>query len=163
MIHLSALIRDIPKENNFFALLLLYIGMIYAISTLALVHDDLLTNTTKLCTSLEVNMTGQYTLKSNVYGFGVLMLELFAWHKPFDRYDITGLGYLCINDHRCDGVNVCVVVLSLSEQSIVQWATPQLTGINVLGKMVYPTLPSTCPLALCVQVGHHLLPHTDSL
>lgn len=33
----------------------------------------------------EVAMSGQYTLKSDVYGFGVVMLELISGRKPFDR------------------------------------------------------------------------------
>jgi len=33
----------------------------------------------------EVVMSGQYTLKSDVFSFGVIMLELLSGRKPFDR------------------------------------------------------------------------------
>ena len=33
----------------------------------------------------EVGMSGQYTLKSDVFSFGVIMLELLSGRKPFDR------------------------------------------------------------------------------
>ncbi|GKC44377.1 STRUBBELIG-receptor family 7-like protein isoform X2, partial [Tanacetum coccineum] len=33
----------------------------------------------------KVSMSGQYTIKSDVYGFSVTMLELLTGRKPFDR------------------------------------------------------------------------------
>ncbi|KAJ9559943.1 hypothetical protein OSB04_005103 [Centaurea solstitialis] len=86
----------------------------------------------------EVSMSGQYTVKSDVYGFGVTMLELVTGRKPFDRSRTR------------------------AEQCLVQWATPQLHDMDALGKMVDPALNGLYPvkslsrfadvIALCVQV-----------
>ncbi|GKD73362.1 STRUBBELIG-receptor family 7-like protein isoform X2 [Tanacetum coccineum] len=35
----------------------------------------------------KVSMSGQYTIKSDVYGFSVTMLELLTGRKPFDRIE----------------------------------------------------------------------------
>ncbi|KAJ9568466.1 hypothetical protein OSB04_004432 [Centaurea solstitialis] len=85
----------------------------------------------------EVSMSGQYTIKSDVYGFGVTMLELLTGRQPFDSSRIR------------------------SEQSLVRWATPQLHDIDSLAKMVDPALKGLYPvkslsrfadvIALCVQ------------
>ncbi|XP_074563005.1 protein STRUBBELIG-RECEPTOR FAMILY 6-like [Curcuma longa] len=85
----------------------------------------------------EVSMSGQYTLKSDVYNFGVVMLELLTGRKPFDSSRTR------------------------SEQSLVRWATPQLHDIDALDRMVDPGLKGLYPakslsrfadvIALCVQ------------
>ncbi|TVU37911.1 hypothetical protein EJB05_11254 [Eragrostis curvula] len=85
----------------------------------------------------EVTMSGQYSLKSDVYCFGVVMLELLTGRKPFDRSRPR------------------------SEQSLVRWATPQLHDIDALDSMVDPALQGLYPskslsrfadaIALCVQ------------
>ncbi|KAK7381928.1 hypothetical protein VNO80_00496 [Phaseolus coccineus] len=85
----------------------------------------------------EVGMSGQYTLKSDVFSFGVIMLELLSGRKPFDSSRPR------------------------SEQGLVRWATPQLHDIDALAKMVDPVLEGLYPvkslsrfadvIALCVQ------------
>lgn len=85
----------------------------------------------------EFAMTGIYTVKSNVYSFGVVMLELLTGRKPLDSSKPR------------------------SEQSLVRWATPQLHDIDALAKMVDPALDGMYPakslsrfadvISLCVQ------------
>ncbi|KAG6529281.1 protein STRUBBELIG-RECEPTOR FAMILY 6-like [Zingiber officinale] len=85
----------------------------------------------------EVAMSGQYTLKSDVYNFGVVMLELLTGRKPFDSSRTR------------------------ADQSLVRWATPQLHDIDALDSMVDPGLKGLYPakslsrfadvIAVCVQ------------
>ncbi|KAG0451740.1 hypothetical protein HPP92_026099 [Vanilla planifolia] len=85
----------------------------------------------------EATMLGQYTAKSDVYSFGVVMLELLTGRKSFDSSRPR------------------------PEQSLVQWATPQLHDIDALDRMVDPELKGLYPqkslsrfadvIALCVQ------------
>uniref|UniRef100_A0A0D9VUZ7 Protein kinase domain-containing protein n=1 Tax=Leersia perrieri TaxID=77586 RepID=A0A0D9VUZ7_9ORYZ len=85
----------------------------------------------------EVTMSGQYTQKSDIYSFGVVMLELLTGRKAFDRSQ------------------------PWPQQSLVRWATPQLHDIDALDQMVDPALEGLYPakslsrfadaIALCVQ------------
>ncbi|KAK3220650.1 hypothetical protein Dsin_014620 [Dipteronia sinensis] len=61
----------------------------------------------------KVAMSGQYTLKSDDYGFGVVMLELLTGCNPFDSSRPR------------------------TEQSFVRWATPQLHDTDALAKLKY--------------------------
>ncbi|KAL8135836.1 hypothetical protein AgCh_010441 [Apium graveolens] len=83
----------------------------------------------------EVAMSAQYTIKNDVYSFGVSMLELLSGRKSFDR--------------------------PRSEQSLVRWETLQLHDIDALAKMVDSALNWLYPvkslsrfadvIALCAQ------------
>eukprot|EP00250_Pteridium_aquilinum_P007281 c17032_g1_i1 orf=332-2416(-) len=85
----------------------------------------------------EFAMSGIFSAKSDVYSFGVVMLELLTGRKPLDSSR------------------------SRSEQSLVRWATPQLSDIDALSRMVDPALKGIYPakslarfadvIALCVQ------------
>ncbi|XP_051147675.1 protein STRUBBELIG-RECEPTOR FAMILY 7-like [Andrographis paniculata] len=85
----------------------------------------------------KVSMSGRRTVKSDVYSFGVVLLELLTGRKQFDGSRPR------------------------SEQSLVQWATPQLHDIDALSKMADPDLSGLYPIkslssfaeaiALCVQ------------
>ncbi|EPS69681.1 hypothetical protein M569_05081 [Genlisea aurea] len=85
----------------------------------------------------EFSLSGIYTVKTDVYSFGVAMLELLTGRKPLDSSRVR------------------------TEQSLVRWATPQLHDIDALAGMVDPSLDGMYPakslsrladiIALCVQ------------
>nr|XP_043635705.1 protein STRUBBELIG-RECEPTOR FAMILY 7-like isoform X2 [Erigeron canadensis] len=97
----------------------------------------------------EVSMSGNYTIKSDIFSFGVTMLELLTGRKPFDSSRTR------------------------AEQSLVRWATPQLHDMDALAKMVDPTLKGLYPvkslsrfadvIALCVQVEPEFRPPMSEL
>ncbi|KAG6579708.1 Protein STRUBBELIG-RECEPTOR FAMILY 5, partial [Cucurbita argyrosperma subsp. sororia] len=85
----------------------------------------------------ECTQGSSYTMKSDIYSLGVVMLELLTGRMPYD----SGKAKM--------------------EQCLVRWATPQLHDIDALDKMVDPALRGLYPpksvsrfadiIALCVQ------------
>ncbi|KAJ6825505.1 protein STRUBBELIG-RECEPTOR FAMILY 3-like isoform X1 [Iris pallida] len=70
----------------------------------------------------ELNDSGSCTDKSDIYSFGIVMLELLTGRKPYDRSRPR------------------------EERYLVQWASSQLYDINALSRMVDPSIGGKFPM-----------------
>ncbi|XP_074268300.1 protein STRUBBELIG-RECEPTOR FAMILY 5 isoform X1 [Silene latifolia] len=111
---------------------------------LALFYQDATENLAAGYSAPECTKGSAYTYKSDIYSFGVVMLELLTGRMPFDSSKPR------------------------AEQYLVQWATPQLHDIDSLERMVDPALRGLYPpksisrfadiIAQCVQVEPEFRP-----
>ncbi|KAJ8762309.1 hypothetical protein K2173_007466 [Erythroxylum novogranatense] len=77
--------------------------------------------------------TGHLYVKSDVYGFGVVLLELLTGRTIFDPNRPGG------------------------EQNLVKWATPFLSNKRKVKKIVDPRLEGQCPVAASIHVAELIL------
>ncbi|KAE8687471.1 hypothetical protein F3Y22_tig00111014pilonHSYRG00018 [Hibiscus syriacus] len=84
-----------------------------------------------------LKLSGKLTDKSDVYAFGVVLLELLLGRKPVEK----------LAPSQC--------------RSIVTWAMPQLTDRSKLPNIVDPVIRDTMDLKHLYQVGNVLVTWTD--